>query len=67
MTRRDLLLLLAGAANEQSRALIRQLYARPPRGERDRAKLAPPPTVAPGTAGTKTPKKRRNVTDATQV
>ena len=54
MTRRDLLLLLAAAANEQSRALIRQLYARPRRGERDRAKLAPPPTVAPG----KTPKIR---------
>ena len=51
MTRRDLLLLLTAAANEQSRALIRQLYARPHRGER-RAKLAPPPTVAPR----KTPK-----------
>ena len=51
MTRREFVMLLAGAANEQSRAIARQLYARPNRGERDRAKLAP---VAP-----KAPKKRR--------
>ena len=65
MTRREFLIILAGAANEQSRAIAHRLYARPPRGERRAGKLAP--TVAPGTAGTKTPKKRRNVTDATQV
>lgn len=64
MTRREFAVLLMGAWNEASRAIIRDLYARGHRGER-RAKLAP--TVAPGTAGTKTPKKRRNVTDATQV
>lgn len=47
MTRREFVLLLTAAANEQSRSLIRQLYARGPhRGERS-AKLAPPPTVAP--------------------
>ena len=56
MTRRDLLLLLTAAANEQSRQIIRRLYAQD-RGRRDRVgKLAP--TVAPGTAPTKTPKKR---------
>ena len=54
MTRREFLIILAGAANEQSRAIAHRLYARPRRGERDRAKLAPPPTVAPG----KTPKIR---------
>jgi len=46
VTRREFVLLLAAAANEQSRALIRSLYAQPQRGER-RAKLAPPPTVTP--------------------
>ena len=42
VTRREFGLLLAAAWNEQSRAIIRALYARPRRGERDRAKLAPP-------------------------
>ena len=47
MTRREFSLLLLGALNEQSRALVRRLYARGHRGERDRGgKLAPPPTVA---------------------
>jgi len=53
MTRRELLLLLTAAANEQSRQIIRRLYAQD-RGRRDRGKLAP--TVAPGTAPAKTPK-----------
>jgi len=52
MTRREFTLLLAAAWNESSRQIIRSLYARPQRGDRDRAKLAPPPTVAPR----KTPK-----------
>ena len=55
MTRREFVLLLTAAANEQSRALIRQLYARPHRGERDRAKLAP-----------KAPKKRRKFGEMAQ-
>ena len=55
MTRRQFALLLATALNEQSREIARRLYAQPHRGKRDRAKLAP---VAPGTAPTKTPKKR---------
>ena len=59
MTRREFVLLLTAAANEQSRALIRSLYAH--RGER-RAKLAP---VAPGTAE-KAPKKRRKFGEITQ-
>lgn len=59
MTRRDLLLLLAAAANEQSRALIRQLYARPHRGERRAGKLAP-------TAAPKAPKKRRKFGEMAQ-
>ena len=55
MTRREFAVLLVGAWNEQSRQIIRALYARGHRGERGRAgKLAPPPTVAPR----KTPKKR---------
>ena len=50
MTRREFVLLLTAAANEQSRSLIRQLYARGPhRGERRAGKLAPD----------KTPKVRR--------
>ena len=64
MTRREFVLLLAAAANEQSRALVRRLYAQPQRGER-RAKLAPPPTVAPGTAE-KAPKKHRKFGEITQ-
>lgn len=61
MTRREFTLLLAGALNEQSKQIIRALYARPRRGER-RAKLAP---VAPGTAE-KAPKKRRKFGEITQ-
>ena len=49
MTRREFVLLLAGALNEQSRQIIRALYARPKRGERRAGKLAPD----------KTPKVRR--------
>ena len=55
MTRREFLIILAGAADERSREIARALYARPHRGDRNRVgKLAPPPTVAPR----KTPKKR---------
>lgn len=44
MTRREFALLLASALNEQSRTIIRTLYARPHRGDRNRAgKLPPPP------------------------
>ena len=52
MTRREFLIILAGAADERSREIARALYAKQPqRGERNRAKLA---TQAPR----KTPKKR---------
>jgi len=47
MTRRQFLIILAGAANERSRQIARDLYAQPHWGERGRAKLAP--TVAPKT------------------
>jgi len=50
VTRREFGLLLAGALNEQSRQIIRAIYAQG-RGRRDRGKLAP-------TTGTKTPKVR---------
>lgn len=57
MTRREFLIILAGAADERSREIARRLYARPRhRGERDRVgKLAPAP---PDPAPPKTPKKR---------
>ena len=59
MTRRQFNLLLVTALNEQSREIVRRLYAQG-RGERDRAgKLAP-------TTGTKTPKVRGKGTGATQ-
>ena len=59
MTRRQFLIILAGAADERSREIARALYAKQPhRGERDRAKLAP---VAP-----KAPKKRRKCGEITQ-
>lgn len=48
MTRREFLIILAGAADERSREIARRLYARPQRGDRNRAKLAPQaPTAAP--------------------
>lgn len=62
MTRRQFLIILAGAADEQSREIARRLYARGHRGERDRGgKLVPLPTVAP-----KAPKKRRKFGEMTQ-
>lgn len=64
MTRREFGLLLAGALNEQSRQIIRAIYARGHRGERSAGKLAP--TVATGTAPNKTPKVRGNDTEGTQ-
>ena len=46
MTRRQFLIILAGAADERSREIARALYAKQPhRGERDRVgKLAPDKT-----------------------
>ena len=52
MTRREFGLLLAGALNESSRAIIRALYAQPHRGDRNRAgKLAPAPPKTPKVRG----------------
>ena len=57
MTRREFSILLMGAWNESSKAIIRALYTRPHRGERRAGKLAP--TVAPKT--TKVRRKGRAV------